>query len=111
MKLFVAGSRSISDFDIEPYIPENVDRIICGGAYGVDALAEKYADKNKLSKTVLQPEYKKYGRKAPLLRNVEMVEMCDEALVIWDGKSTGTLHSITELIRTAKSFRVVVVKS
>ena len=110
MKLFIAGSRSISDFDLAPYIPENVDRIICGGAYGVDTLAEKYADKKKLSKTVLQPEYNKYGRRAPLVRNSEMAEMCDEALVIWDGKSTGTLHSIMELIKAAKSFRVVVLK-
>lgn len=48
MKLLIAGSRSISEFDITPYIPEGTDHIISGGAAGVDALAEKYADDHKI---------------------------------------------------------------
>ncbi len=35
MKLMIAGSRSIKDFDLSPYIPSNVDMIISGGAVGV----------------------------------------------------------------------------
>ena len=110
MKLFIAGSRSITNFDFEPYISDEVDMIICGGAYGIDNLAEKYADKKKLSKNILRPQYEKYQRIAPLKRNTEMAAMCDEALVIWDRKSRGTLHSINELVRLAKPFRVVIVK-
>ena len=32
MKLLIAGSRSIKEFDITPYIPEGTDHIISGGA-------------------------------------------------------------------------------
>ena len=41
MKLMIAGSRSITDFDLAPYIPNGVDTIISGGAKGIDALAER----------------------------------------------------------------------
>lgn len=39
----IAGSRSIKDFDISPYMPEGVQMIISGGATGIDTLAEAYA--------------------------------------------------------------------
>ena len=110
MKLFIAGSRSITDFDLEPYIPNGTNTIISGGAEGIDAIAEEYADRKKLSKIILQPEYEKYGRRAPIMRNRQMASECDEGLVIWDGKSKGTLNSVNELTKAAKSYRVVVVK-
>ena len=45
MKLAVVGSRSIKCFDLSPYISDNVDTIISGGANGIDTLAEEYADR------------------------------------------------------------------
>ena len=39
MKLLIAGSRSITNFDLSPYISQDVDTIISGGACGVDRLA------------------------------------------------------------------------
>ncbi|MBQ6558640.1 MAG: hypothetical protein IJL81_04635, partial [Clostridia bacterium] len=69
MKLLIAGSRSITDFDISPYIPNDTELIICGGAKGVDTLAEQYADKMKISKYALRPNYALYKRGAPIKRN------------------------------------------
>ena len=88
MKLLIVGSRSITDFDISPYIPADTELIISGGANGVDTLAERYADKHKISKLILRPQYRLYRRGAPLKRNDRMVELCDKALVFWDGKYT-----------------------
>ena len=73
---------------------ESVDLIISGGAAGVDTLAEKYADKKGISKLILRPDYKRYGKAAPIIRNKMMVDLCDALIVIWDGKSKGTKHTI-----------------
>ncbi len=50
MKLLIAGSRSITDFDLSPYISADVDTVISGGVGGIDSLAEQYADLHRLSK-------------------------------------------------------------
>ena len=107
MKLLVVGSRSIKDFDLSPYISPEVDTIITGGADGIDSLAEKYADLKRLSKYILRPCYKLYGRAAPLLRNEKMVDIADSVLVIWDGASKGTKHTIKYADKMKKPIRVI----
>lgn len=94
MKLLIVGSRSVTDFDLTPYISAEIDTIISGGAEGVDSLAENYADMKRISKFILRPRYDLYGRAAPLKRNEIMVEMADAVLVIWDGHSKGTQYTL-----------------
>lgn len=94
MKLLIIGSRSITDFDLSPYISAEVDTIISGGANGIDSLAEQYADLHRLSKYILRPRYNLYGRAAPIIRNEQMVEMADAVLVVWDGESKGTQYTL-----------------
>ncbi len=94
MKLMIVGSRSITDFDLSPYITADVDTVISGGAEGVDRLAEQYADLHRLSKYILRPRYDLYGRAAPLKRNEQVVELADAVLVIWDGQSRGTQYTL-----------------
>lgn len=107
MKLLVVGSRSIKNFDISPYVPKETGTIVSGGADGVDTIAEKYADAHKLSKIILRPEYHLYRRAAPLKRNNGMVEMADKILVIWDGVSRGTKHTIDYAKKLNKNINVV----
>ncbi|MBE6568113.1 MAG: hypothetical protein E7657_05610 [Ruminococcaceae bacterium] len=94
MKLLVVGSRSITEFDLSPYITAEVETIISGGAGGVDTLAEKYADQHRLSKYIMRPRYDLYGRGAPLKRNEQMVDLADAVLIIWDGQSKGTNYTL-----------------
>ena len=107
MKLMVVGSRSITDFDLSPYISEKVDTIISGGASGVDRLAEVYADGHRLSKYIFRPRYGLYGRCAPLKRNEEMVDMADAVLVIWDGHSKGTDYTIKYARKKGKPLTLI----
>ncbi len=94
MKLLVVGSRSIETFDLTPFIPADTDLIITGGAVGVDSIAEAYADRHRLSKLILRPQYEKFGRAAPIRRNERMVELADHVLVVWDGVSGGMRATI-----------------
>lgn len=109
MKVLIAGSRNITDFDISPYIPKGTDLIICGGARGVDTLAEQYADKMKISKYVLRPNYALYKRGTPIKRNYEMVELCDMVLVFWDERSKGTKHTIDYANKIGKAIEIITV--
>ena len=109
MKLLIVGSRSIQNFDFSPYVPEGVTLVISGGANGVDTLAEKYADKNRISKMILRPDYARYGKGAPLKRNEEMVKLADAVLVIWDGVSRGTKFTADYAEKQGK--RVILVKA
>ena len=106
MKLLVAGSRSIKEYDLQGLVPEGVTLIITGGASGIDEIAEEYADKKRISKLVLRPRYDLYGKAAPLKRNEEMVEICDMVLVIWDGRSRGSRYTIEQAKKMGKQVTV-----
>lgn len=63
MKLLIAGSRSIREWDISNYVPPETDLIISGGAKGVDTLAELYADEQGIPKRIIRPQYELYGKR------------------------------------------------
>lgn len=94
MKVAVIGSRGIKELDLEKYLPEDTCEIISGGAKGVDSLAEAYALRHHIAVKKYLPDYSRYGRAAPLVRNREIVESCDVLLAFWDGMSTGTAYTV-----------------
>jgi len=93
MKIAVVGSRN-SHVNIEKYMPKNVNLIISGGASGIDNLAESYAQKHDIPILIISPDYKKYGKLAPLKRNEEIVDKADIVIAFWDMQSKGTEHVI-----------------
>ena len=90
MKLAIIGSRNIDNICLEKFIPNDVDLIITGGAKGVDQLAVDYAKTHNISLLSVKPNYAKYGKAAPIVRNKEIVLMADLILAFWDTKSHGT---------------------
>ena len=90
MKIAVVGSRGIIVNDLEKYLPEGVTEIISGGAKGVDACAREYALSHGIKLTEFLPDYRRYGRGAPLKRNISIIENADMVIAFWDGKSHGT---------------------
>ena len=94
MRVAVIGSRGLHVDHLEDYLPEGVTEIVSGGAQGVDACARDYALAHGLKLTEFLPEYGKYGRGAPLRRNITIIEYADFILAFWDGKSRGTKYVI-----------------
>jgi predicted Rossmann fold nucleotide-binding protein DprA/Smf involved in DNA uptake len=82
--------------------------IISGGASGIDSIAEEYADKHRISKLILYPKYAVYGKAAPLKRNEIMVDIADEVLIIWDGKSRGTKYTADYAAKKNKKVRLII---
>ncbi len=90
MKVAVVGSRGLRVADLGKYLPEGTTEIVSGGARGVDAAAREYAISHGLKLTEFLPEYDKFGRGAPLKRNITIIEYADLVLAFWDGQSHGT---------------------
>lgn len=90
MRVAVIGSRGLQVNHLENYLPEGVTEIVSGGAKGIDACAKNYALLHGLKLTEYLPENGRYGRGAPLRRNITIIEYADLVLAFWDGKSRGT---------------------
>ena len=94
MKVAVIGSRGLTVDDLEKYLPKDTTEIVSGGAKGIDNCARNYALSHDLKLTEFLPEYSKYGRSAPLKRNLQIIEYADVVIAFWDGKSRGTKYVI-----------------
>ena len=111
MKLLIIGSRTVVDFDFTPYVGEEIDLIISGGAKGIDKLAEAFADRHQISKLIIYPQYRRYGKAAPIKRNRQMVDFADAVLAVWDGHSKGTLGTIRYAQKQQKHLTIVTVNT
>lgn len=109
MKVAVIGSRGISDVNIGEYIPKETTEIVSGGARGVDTLARNYAEQNGLKLTEFLPNYDKFGRSAPLKRNIQIIEYADTVIAFWDGKSHGTKYVIDNCKQLGKPCEVHII--
>lgn len=99
MKVIIAGSRGITDLNLlikavnKAYDEEGISvwEIISGGARGVDQLAEDFAKQTDIPITIMLADWVTHGKKAGILRNIDMANSGAEALIaLWDGESKGT---------------------
>nr|WP_294369300.1 hypothetical protein [uncultured Ruminococcus sp.] len=90
MKIAIVGSRSITVNNLGDYLPENTTEIVSGGAIGVDRSARNYAKTHNIKLKEFLPEYERYGRSAPLKRNLQIIDYADEVIAFWDCMSHGT---------------------
>jgi len=126
MKVIIAGSRNITDYEVVKKAVEeslfDLTEVVSGKAKGVDKLGEKYAEENDLSikgfgaewDNLDVPKYKikknKYGKSynvtAGFERNEKMADYADALIAIWDDKSKGTKHMIECMRRKGKEVYV-----
>ncbi len=110
MKIAIVGSRKIRVENIGAYLSEDCDEIVSGGAVGVDSCAAEFALLNGIKLTQFLPEYERYGRGAPIVRNRQIVDYADEVIAFWDGSSRGTLWVIKYCEKQGKPCRIIVCK-
>ena len=109
MKVAIIGSRNLIINDLQNYLPQNVTEIVSGGAKGIDICAREYALANDIKLTEFLPEYEKYGKSAPLKRNLQIIEYADEVIAFWDGSSAGTKHVIDNCRKMNKKITVITI--
>ncbi len=106
MIVAIIGSRDLWVADFEKYLPEGVSEIVSGGARGIDTAARQYAKEKGIKLTEIFPDYATFGRRAPLLRNLEIIDYCDMVLAFWDGQSHGTRFVIENCRKKGKPCKI-----
>lgn len=133
MKIFISGSKSISKLPelaktfIDQFI-ENNDEFLVGDCYGVDAVVQKYLDSKGYSNVIVYcsgetprnnfvtgakvcscAEAAKglTGSAFQYVKDIQMAQDCDTALMIWDGKSKGTGENIRRVKEMGKPYRII----
>ena len=97
-RVLIAGSR---DYPLLGLVSEYVrtlpegTTLLCGMARGVDRVAyDTIASLTGVEVEEYFPDWERYGKRAGIVRNMEMVEHADEVVCFWDGQSRGTKHTI-----------------
>ena len=87
--------KAFSDLIQKYHAEEGEIMIISGGAKkGGDRFAEVIAEQFASHKTIYYPQYRLYGKIAPLVRNTQIAKFSDALIACWDNKSTGTDNAI-----------------
>ena len=107
MKLAIIGSREASAIDIASHLTFAPDMIISGGARGIDTYAREYAIRNNIPLKEYLPEYGRFGRKAPLFRDMQIVDNSDFILAFWNGRSRGTKFTLDYAERCGVPFKII----
>jgi hypothetical protein len=112
VKVIIAGSRDVNDYTLvvktieQSGWKDQITEVVSGCATGIDILGEQWARANNIPIKEMPARWDLYGRKAGPLRNKNMAEYADAAIVIWDGKSAGTRNMIENMIRWKKPYRI-----
>lgn len=88
-------------------VSDDVTVILTGGARGADGLARRLAEERQIPLEEILPDYKIFGKMAPIVRNREIVRKADMVLCLWDGQSAGTRNVISLCIQMDKPFRLL----
>jgi hypothetical protein len=116
MRCVIAGSRTIKDYDLilEAFTKcdwcDKITEIVSGTANGVDILGERLAFDKDLKCSRFPADWNKHGKKAGHMRNAVMANYTDIAIIVWDGKSKGTLNMIKCMEKLGKPYLFFVVR-
>ena len=108
IKVAIVGSRGITFYQFERYLPESTSEILSGGAKGIDTCAREFAKEHQIPFTEFLPDYHRFGRAAPIKRNDRLIDAADMVLIFWDGTSKGTQYVIRRCEKLNKSHQVIV---
>ena len=123
MKVIIAGPRykdpvNKIPFDNYKLVVEAIEKSgfeiteeVCGMAIGVDRLGEQWAIANSVPVKEMPANFAKHGKAGGPIRNREMAEYADAAVIVWDGKSRGTRNMINEMIRKKKPYYLLMTES
>lgn len=109
MKVAIVGSRDFDRLDLVVAYVNALPKgtiVISGGAQGVDRIAAITAHNAGLVVIEYRPDWENEGRSAGMKRNGLIVATAERVVAFWDGKSRGTLDTITKARKAGKPVQV-----
>jgi len=103
MKVVIAGSRDLTNYEwVEEAIKNSgydISEVVSGRCpTGADLFGEQWAEKHNIPVKTFPADWTKYGKSAGPLRNKQMAEYCDAAIVVmWSGGSRGSQNMIDQM--------------
>lgn len=101
--------KKAKESDLEQVLKDYPDSVwIHGGALGFDTQVELFARRHGIKTVVIRPDYQKFGKRAPLVRNDEIVSKGEKLIALYDGRSSGgTFYTIKRAKELGKEVRVI----
>lgn len=100
MRTIIAGNRDIFDYDSLLKAISEIDweitEVVSGGAKGVDAMGERWAEETGKPIKKFPADWIKYGKAAGPIRNREMAKYAEALVAIWAEGSKGTTNMINQ---------------
>ncbi|QPB44203.1 DUF2493 domain-containing protein [Medusavirus stheno T3] len=100
VKVAIVGGREFADkarlYEVmdDLALKHKIALVVSGGATGADTFGAEWAKDRGIATRIFIAEWKKYGRKAGIIRNGQIVDAATMLVAFWDGKSPGTKNSI-----------------
>ena len=113
VNVIVAGGRDFENYnliesELDKLFGDNQDvTVISGKALGADTLGEQYATSKGFKIDEYPANWKKYGKRAGMVRNKQMADNANMLVAFWDGKSKGTGNMIKEARKKKLKVKVV----
>ena len=133
MRVFISGSKSISKLPeevkslLDTFIATDAE-ILVGDCYGIDAAVQMYLDSKGYSNVTIycsgetprnnfttgakvhscvEAAKGLTGSAFHYVKDIQMAQDCDQAFMIWDGKSKGTAENIRRMKEMGKPYRII----
>ena len=116
LKLIIAGGRDFNDYPLlhstvmglaTGIYKDKAISIVSGMAKGADHLGYLFAMQYNVVTYKFPADWNHHGKRAGILRNIEMGKFSDVLLAYWDGKSRGTKHMIEYMQSLNKPVHIV----
>lgn len=108
-KVVIAGGRDFTDLKRMTKVADTMltkkgksVQIVSGTAGGADRLGEAYAYSRGFAVKRFPADWDAHGKSAGVIRNAEMAQYADAAIIFWDGQSRGTKNMIDQMEKIGK---------
>lgn len=123
MKVIIAGSRNIINVGEYWFIELDkfrerlrsishleITEVVCGMASGIDTIGKRWAERNNIPVKEFPADWDKYGKAAGPIRNKQMADYSDCAIVIYKpAVSKGSINMINTMKKVGKPVYEVLV--